>query len=221
MFIPNSAFLISGFDARFKLISSLQGVVVAKHPDRVELDVNGVGYEVYVSQKTLQAVPAVGKNLLLKTYLHVREDILQIFGFRTDPEKQAFLMALSVSGIGPKAAMNILSTYAPDDFFQAVLQNDLAALKSVPGIGQKTAQHMVLELKDKVAKGLGALPSEKSVFNVESRNISDALQAMMALGYSAQESRAAVLTASQALGDKSTVEEILRLSLKSIASPQG
>jgi len=202
------------------LIAFLQGVLTAKFPDRVEVDVNGVGYELFVSQKTLQSVPPIGKTVLLKTYLHVREDLLQLFGFLRDVEKQAFLLGLSVSGVGPKAAMNILSTFTPDAFYQAILRNDLPLLKSIPGIGQKTAQHLVLELKDKVTKLVGGgVLTDESGFNVESKSISDALQAMMALGYSAVESRRAVLTAAQTLGEKTTVEEILRTSLKSIAVP--
>ncbi|HJT24171.1 MAG TPA: Holliday junction branch migration protein RuvA [bacterium] len=202
------------------MIAFLQGVLTGKHPDRVEVDVNGVGYEIFVSQKTLQAVPAVGQSILFKTHLHVREDLLQLFGFLKDSEKQAFLLGLSVSGVGPKAAMNILSTFTPEAFYQAVLHNDLAALKSIPGIGQKTAQHLILELKDKVTKlvGVGVL-TEEPVFNAETKNIADSVQAMMALGYSAAESRRAVLGAVQGLGEKSTVEEILRSSLKSIAAP--
>ncbi len=199
------------------VIAFLQGVLAAKLADRVEVDVNGVGYEIFVSQKTLQAVPAVGKGVTLKTYLHVREDTQQLFGFLKDSEKQAFLMALSVSGVGPKAAMNMLSTYSPEAFFEAILRNDLGGLKSIPGIGQKTAQHLVLELKDKVTKMMGAgVLNEESVLGSESKALSDALQAMMALGYSAVESRRAVLSSMQALGDKATVEEVLRASLKSV-----
>src|SRR5665213_3255262 len=157
------------------MIAFLQGILTAKHPDRVELDVNGIGYEVFVSQKTLQAVPATGKSVLLKTYLHVREDIQQLFGFLKDSEKQAF--------------------------FQAILHNDLAGLKSIPGIGQKTAQHLVLELKDKVTKlAGGGVFSDEGALGSESKVISDALQAMMTLGYSAVESRRAVLSAAQTLG---------------------
>ncbi len=200
------------------MIAFLQGVLTAKFPDRIEMDVNGIGYELFVSQRTLQALPTTGKSILLKSYLHVREDVLQLFGFLKDSEKQTFLLALSVSGIGPRAAMNILSAFTPEAFYQAILHNDLATLKSIPGIGQKTAQHVVLELKDKVTKltGNGVL-SEESVFNVETKNISDAVQAMMTLGYSVAESRRAVLAAIHVLGEKSTVEEILRSSLKSIA----
>ncbi len=202
------------------MIAFLQGVVTGKFPDRLELDVNGVGYEVFVSQKTLQACPAAGQSVLLKTYLHVREDLMQLFGFLKDSEKQAFLLALSVSGVGPKAAMNVLSTFAPEAFYQAVLHNDLASLKSIPGIGQKTAQHLVLELKDKVTKLVGGgVLTEDSPFNAETKAIADSVQAMMALGYSAAESRRAILAAVQELGEKSTVEDILRSSLKSIAAP--
>jgi Holliday junction DNA helicase RuvA len=183
------------------------------------MDVNGVGYEVFVSQKTLQSMPPTGKGVLLKTHLHVREDTQQLFGFLKDSEKQAFLMALSVSGIGPKAAMNVLSTFSPDGFYQAVLHNDLGSLKSIPGIGQKTAQHLVLELKDKVTKLTGTdVLGEEGVLGGETKAIAEALQAMMTLGYSAAESRRAVLTAAQALGEKSTVEEILKSSLKSIGN---
>ena len=200
------------------MIAFLQGQLTAKHPDRVELDVNGVGYEVFVSQKTLQAIPPVGKSVLLKTYLNVREDALQLYGFMKDAEKQAFLLGLSVSGVGPRAAINILSTLSPETFYNAVLKNDLTALRSIPGIGQKTAQHLVLELKDKVTKLVGGgVFEDEGPLGGESKNMGDAIQAMMALGYSAVESRRAVLSAVQSLGDKSTVEDILKTSLKSVA----
>lgn len=201
------------------MISFLQGVLAAKHPDRVEVDVNGVGYEVFVTPRTLRSLPAPGGTVLLKTHLHVREDLLQVFGFRNDMEKEAFLLALSVSGIGPKAALAILTVLSPEEFHQAVLHNDLASLRSVPGIGSKTAQHLVLELKEKVAKKVGKFPElEEGAYPAGSRNVSDALQALMALGYTAAESRKAVLGSLQALGGNSTVEEIVKSSLKSIAS---
>jgi Holliday junction DNA helicase RuvA len=202
------------------MIAFLEGVLRGKFADRVELDVNGVGYEVFVSQKTLQAAPPTGKNIALKTHLYVREDILQLFGFLKDSEKQAFLLALTVSGVGPKAAMNILSHFTPEAFYQALLRNDLALLKSVPGIGQKTAQHLVLELKEKVTKLVGGgILSEETAFNVETQTISEAVQALMALGYTATEANKTVLSSVQSLGKKSTVEEILRYSLKSIPVP--
>lgn len=201
------------------MIAFLQGILTGKQADRVELDVNGIGYEAFVSQRTLSALPAPGANVSLKTYLHVREDALQLFGFLKDNEKQAFLLALSVSGVGPKAALGLLSALDPESFYQCILHNDLNRLKSVPGIGQKTAQHLVLELKDKVAKvaGSGVLLGE-SVFNAETRNIADAIQGLMGLGYSVAESRRAVLMAAQNLGENSTVEELLRAGLKLTAS---
>jgi len=201
------------------LIAFLQGILSLKSPERVEVDVDGVGYELTVSQKTFQDLPAAGQTVLLKTYLHVREDALQLYGFKRDSEKQAFLLLNSVSGIGPKAALNILSAFTPEELYRALVQEDLAALRSAPGIGQKTAQHMILELRDKVAKlsGEGALASEAALGG-DTKNLGDALQAMLALGYSAPEARRAVLTAVQALGPKPSVEEILTMSLKSAAS---
>jgi holliday junction DNA helicase RuvA len=200
------------------VIAFLQGVLAAKTAETVELDVNGVGYELVVSRKTFQTLPGIGQTVLLKTYLHVREDILQLYGFHKDAEKQAFLLLISVSGIGPKAAMNILSSFAPENLYQLILQNDITSLRSAPGVGQKTAQHMVLELKDKVTKLVGSgVFVEDEALGVETKNLSDAIQAMMALGYSPVESRRAVLTAVQSVGTQSTVEELLRFSLKSVA----
>jgi Holliday junction DNA helicase RuvA len=201
------------------MISFVQGVLAARLSDRVEVDVNGVGYEAFVSQRTLQALPAVGQPVTLKTYLHVREDVQQLYGFLTELEKQAFLLALSVSGIGPKAALGLLSALTPDAFFGAILHNDLLVLKSVSGIGTKTAQHLVLELKDKVTKLYGGSPLEPDApLGVEAKNLSDAVQALVSLGYTPALSRRLALEASQALGPNSTVEELLRAGLKSMAS---
>ncbi len=201
------------------MISFLQGILASRHTDRVEVDVNGVGYEAFVSQRTLQALPPLGQSVTLKTYFHVREDIQQLYGFFTDGEKQAFLLALSVSGVGPKASLNLLSALSPEAFFDAILHNDLGALRSVSGIGPKTAQHLVLELKDKVAKLAGGSPfMGDSPLGPEAKNLSDAVQALVGLGYTPALSRRLVLEASQALGPKSTVEELLRAGLKSVAS---
>jgi Holliday junction DNA helicase RuvA len=201
------------------MISFLQGILSSRQADRVEVDVNGVGYEAFVSQRTLQALPPLGQAVTLKTYLHVREELQQLFGFLTDGEKQAFLLALSVSGVGPKAALNLLSSLSPEAFFDAILHNDLVVLKSVPGIGSKTAQHLVLELKEKVAKLAGASPfAGDAPLGQEAKNLSDAVQALVSLGYTPAQSRRVILDAAQALGPKSTVEELLRAGLKSIAS---
>jgi holliday junction DNA helicase RuvA len=201
------------------MISFLQGILASRQSDRVEVDVNGVGYEAFVSQRTLQALPPVGQAVTLKTYFHVREDIQHLYGFLSDSEKQVFLLALSVSGVGPKASLNLLSTLSPEAFFDAILHNDLGALKSVPGIGAKTAQHLVLELKDKVAKLAGGSPfAAETPLGPEAKNLSDAVLALVSLGYTPAQSRKVVLEAAQILGPKSTVEELLRAGLKSIAS---
>ena len=201
------------------MISFLQGILASRHADRVEVDVNGVGYEAFVTQRTLQALPPLGQAVTLKTYLHVREDLQQLFGFINDGEKQAFLLALSVTGIGPKAALNLLSALSSEAFYDAILHNDLTILKSVPGVGSKTAQHLVLELKDKVAKLAGGSPfTAEAPLGQDAKNLSDAVQALVSLGYTPAQSRRVVLDAAQAMGPKSTVEDLLRAGLKSIAS---
>ncbi len=198
------------------MIAFLQGTLVSKLADRVEMDVHGVGYEVLVSKRTLQDLPPTGRALLLKTYLHVREDIQQLYGFLKDSERQAFLLLLSVSGIGPKVALGVLSALTPEELYRAVLQNDLQALRSVPGVGAKTAQHVVFEIKDKVARIAGSEGEGGIPLPASSRTVSDVLLALTALGYSETEARRAVGTAVQALGEKTTVEELLKVSLKSM-----
>ncbi|HET9869746.1 MAG TPA: Holliday junction branch migration protein RuvA [bacterium] len=200
------------------MISFLQGILASKSPERVEVDVNGVGYELAVSQKTYQSLPAPGQTLLLKAYLHVREDVMQLYGFAGDAEKQAFLLLISVSGVGPKAALGILSSFTPEQLFRAVAQGVVPALRTAPGVGQKTAQHLVLELREKVTKlsGAGVFSGEEPV-GAGAQNLGDAIQAMLALGYSAAEARRAVLTAAQSLGRDPGVEDILKLSLKTVA----
>lgn len=204
------------------MIAFLQGILSAKLADRVELDVHGVGYEVFVPRRSLGDLPPVGRPVTLKTHLHVREDAQHLYGFLTDPERQAFLLLLSVSGVGPKAAMGLLSTLTAGEIYRAVLQEDHAALKAVPGVGAKTAQHIVLEIREKVARLVkdgtveaGPLPS---ALPAGSREVADALQAFLALGYSDAEARRAVSAAAGVLGPKATVEEILKVGLKSMGA---
>ncbi len=204
------------------MIAFLQGILSVKLADRVEVDVHGVGYEVFIPKRSLSDLPPVGRPVNLKTHLHVREDAQQLYGFLKDSERQAFLLLLSVSGVGPKAALGVLSALSADELYRAVLQDDLAALKAVPGVGVKTAQHIVLEIKEKVARlaregaieagavSAGSLPG--------SRAVGDALQAFLALGYSDTEARRATASAVEVLGDKATVEEILKVGLKSMSA---
>lgn len=144
------------------MIGMLRGTLAEKGLDRVLLDVGGVGYEVAISMTTLQALPQAGHEVTLRTYLHVREDALQLFGFYSDEERRAFELCISVSGIGPKLALATLSGMDPGTLADAVRRGDVTRLCRIPGIGKKTAERMVLELRDKFgAPATTATPQSK------------------------------------------------------------
>jgi Holliday junction DNA helicase RuvA len=204
------------------MIAFLQGILTSKLADRVEIDVHGIGYEVFIPRRSLSDLPPTGRTVTLKTHLHVREDVQQLYGFLRDAERQAFLLLLSVSGVGPKAAMGILSALSAEEVYRAVLQDDHAVLRSVPGVGPKTAQHIVLEIKEKVVRlvreGIVEASAVPAAARPVTRALSDALQAFLALGYSDTEARRAVAAATESLGEKATVEEILKVGLKSMGA---
>ncbi len=199
------------------MIASLRGTLTAKYQDRVEVEVEGVGYEAFVTARTLRDLPSLGDAVVLKTYLHVREDALQLYAFPDPSEKQAFQLLLSVSGVGPKVAMSLLNQFDAPTLFAVLAKGEASAFRSVAGVGQKTAQHLVVELRDKAAKLAGPLaetgtPSAPG----EGRAFQDALAALLSLGYGAAEARRAVQAASAALGPEAEVEELLRAGLKSL-----
>lgn len=199
------------------MIASLQGTLSAKYADRVEVDVEGLGYEAFVTARTLQALPSPGNPVSLKTHLHVREDALQLYGFPDHAEKQAFQLLLSVSGVGPRVALSILNQFDAPSLYRALAGGESSVFKAVSGVGQKTAQHLVVELRDKAVKLAG--PSQEgslSGMTGETRTVQDAISALLVLGYGAAEARRAVQNALQTLGMDATVEELIRNSLKSL-----
>jgi holliday junction DNA helicase RuvA len=138
------------------MIGHLRGTVLEKHPAEVIVDTGGVGYEVQIPISTYTALPERGATVALRIYTHVREDTLALFGFATSEEKQLFEQLISVSGIGPKLAITVLSGLAAPDLVAAIRNGDVAQLVRIPGVGKKTAERIVLELKDKVAAMDGA-----------------------------------------------------------------
>jgi Holliday junction DNA helicase RuvA len=199
------------------VIASLQGTLSAKYADHVEVDVEGVGYEAFVTARTLRDLPSPGNRVSLKTYLHVREDALQLYAFPDHAEKQAFQLLLSVSGVGPRVALSLLNQFDAPSLYQALARGESGVFRSVSGVGQKTAQHLVVELKDKAAKLAG--PTAEGPFEGsfgETRTVQDAVAALSVLGYGAAEARRSVQNALQALGMDATVEELIRNSLKSL-----
>src|ERR687893_2151725 len=133
------------------MIAHLSGTILSKHATTVVLDVGGVGYEVMIPVSTFYDMEEPGAQLQLRIYTHVREDTLQLFGFRTPRERELFTLLISVSGIGPKSAIAMLSGMSADEIVTAIRTNNYARITSIPGVGRKTAERMVIELRDKMA----------------------------------------------------------------------
>jgi holliday junction DNA helicase RuvA len=188
------------------MIGFLAGKVSGRTPDGCLLDVGGVGYALSCSGATLASLPPDGGKFKLLTHLHVREDALVLFGFATEAERQIFEALLSVSGVGPKVAQAVCAVLAPDQFRSALATDDVDAIAAVPGIGKKTAQRIVIDLKEKMA-----VP-DLQVVNGAPDTIGQARSALENLGYSPGEVRAALAeVASSANGN---VEEVVRNALK-------
>ncbi|OSI11031.1 Holliday junction branch migration protein RuvA [Neisseria canis] len=192
------------------MISRLTGKLVEKQPPQVVIDVNGVGYEVDVSMQTFYALPALNETVQLYTQLVVREDAHLLFGFASAAERATFRQLVKVSGIGAKTALGILSAMTSDELAQAVAQEDVKRLSSAPGIGKKTAERMILELRGKlVAEGAGAGLSESIPAADET---DDVVNTLLALGYNEREAKAAV----KGIPAGTDVSEGVRLALKNL-----
>lgn len=169
------------------MIGYLQGALLSSTPETILLDVNGVGYEVHVSLSTLQEIERhAGERVRLFIHTHLREDEIALFGFWTEREKQLFLYLVSVSGIGPRLARAVLSGMPPDDLIAALAAGDLGRLSSISGIGKKTAERMVLELREKVRGMAVSLPDRVAPAD------QDVVSALVNLGYKASQAERAV-----------------------------
>lgn len=199
------------------MISYIRGELAAVEPEKAVVDVGGVGFGVYMPRQALSLLPQPGNEVKLHTYLNVKEDALQLFGFLTRDDLEIFRLVIGVSGIGPKGGLNILSCMSPDELRFAILSGDAKAISAAPGIGKKTAEKLILELRDKVAiedvleavaHGGEAQPQPDAA---EGTMQAEAVQALVALGYGSAESLRAVRKTSPDCGD---VEEILKEALK-------
>ncbi len=191
------------------MIGFLRGTVAGRSPDGCFLDVAGVGYRLACSATTLAALPSDGREARLWTHLYVREDALSLFGFATESEQRIFEALLGVNGVGPKVALQVCSAFTPDALRKALVTDDVAAISSVPGIGKKTAQRMILDLKEKLA-----LP-DLEVVGARPDALSKARSALENLGYSAGEVRVALSEAVPA--DEASVEDIVKSALRVLA----
>lgn len=195
------------------MIAQLTGIVAEKNNDSVVVDVNGVGFQVLTSATTLSNIPAAGEKIKLYTVFNVREDAMELFGFSTREEKRMFDKLRGVNGVGPKTALGILSALTVRDISLALLTGDATALTKAPGIGKKTAQRLVLELKDKVDQSevttIADVPAVART--TQSSAAQEAIEALLALGYQSTEATVAVASV-QDKSDKP--DELIRLALR-------
>ena len=205
------------------MIAHLSGILLSKQPNSVILDVGGVGYEVNIPVSTFYDLEEPGSNVQLRIYTHVREEALQLYGFKTARERELFVRLISVSGIGPKLGITLLSGMSADEMIASIRTNNLARLTLIPGVGRKTAERLVMELRDKVAslsaefeEELGATQAAGATLPTEDTMRSDVLSALLNLGYQRSSAEKAVTAALEEGGDIS-VELILRRSLRKLA----
>ena len=196
------------------MIALLTGKIAHKAPDYIILDVNGVGYRVQIPFSTYYALPAEGSAVSLQIHTSVKEDAINLYGFRTQQEKELFQLLIGVSGVGPKLANGILSNSEPSELADSLLRGDLARLSAIPGIGKKTAERLVLELKEKVKKlGLAQPVSPGAAPAAAKQEIrEDVLSALINLGY--KESLVQKALAELKVPEGTTVESLLKQALK-------
>ncbi|MEW6668852.1 MAG: Holliday junction branch migration protein RuvA [Thermodesulfobacteriota bacterium] len=200
------------------MIAYLTGTLRRKGTQAVIIDTGGVGYEVHVPLSTFYALPENGGSVELHIYTHVREDSLALFGFQTPLEKSLFLMLISVSGIGPRLGINILSGMGPEELLEAIARGDSVRLQSIPGVGRKTAERMALELKEKAQKAQGDLsaPAVRPGETLDRKVLDDALSALVNLGYPLKVAKAAVEKA-HPIGRHATLEGLIKEALRILA----
>jgi holliday junction DNA helicase RuvA len=180
------------------MIAHLRGKLLAKHPNQIVIETGGVGYEVTISVPTFSDLPGNGAEVALYIYTHVREDIIALYGFLHPAEKELFEQLMTVSGIGAKLAITILSGMAADDLAEAIRGDDVARLTKIPGIGKKTAERMVLELRDKLPAARVAKTSEPIISEVEE----DVLSALLNLGYARADAKNVLLDVRKGTGSR-------------------
>ncbi len=206
------------------MIACLKGILLHKSTDRLIIDVNGVGYDVAFCKSGLAKLPELGSDVFLYIYTNVREDAIALYGFIDEAEKELFVVLLSVSGVGPKLALNLLSAAQPAVIARAILEDDLHTLVKLPGVGKKTAERLCLELKDKVqafTESAGAADSAPQKINtIQERMADDVISALVNLGYPQTQAREAlrqIMVQYPAELPPPPIEEILRLTLRSLA----
>jgi holliday junction DNA helicase RuvA len=198
------------------MIATIAGQLTQKDQNNIVVEVHGVGFEVVVPLSTYQSLPETGAAVRFFTYLHVREDILRLFGFATDEERQIFKLLISISGVGPSTGINILSGMSVRDLKRAITYEDIKSLSAVPGIGKKTAQRLIVELKEKInAVVIPIDPDHRQPADQDLGIFNDAMSALTSLGIKPQAARMAIDKVIKEEGrEKLTVQELIRKAIK-------
>lgn len=201
------------------MYSYIKGILTDMEEDLIVIETGGIGYNVYTTAQTFRYLPSVGEEVKVYTYLHIREDAMVLYGFLTKDDLKVFKLLIGVSGIGPKGALAILSVMTTDDLRFAVLGDDAKAIAKAPGVGAKTAQRLILELKDKLS--LEDAFEQKSMHVAEQKDNrnqgakNEAVQALVALGYSSSEALKAVNGVE--ITESTEVEDILKAALRNMS----
>jgi len=201
------------------LIGHLSGKLIFKQPSQIVVEAGGVGYEVTIPLSTFYEVGEIGTELALFVHTHVREDVLQLFGFRTRTEKDLFLKLTSVSGVGPKLAITILSGMPVGELIQVISAGDLGRLTAIPGVGRKTAERVAMELRDKlkgIAQAADAVASYGAAVSSDAGIVDDAVSALVSLGYPKPLAERTVAAVAAESNDR-TIEAVLKRSLRRLS----
>lgn len=204
------------------MIGKLKGIVDSYGDDYVILDVGGVGYQVQCGARTLQGLPSPGEAAVLSIETYVREDQIRLFGFRSDAEREWFRLLQTVQGVGARVALSVLGTLSPSDLANAIALRDKAAVSRSPGVGPKVAERIVTELKDKAPALANVDPAVVKLSDALDdkrvpQPVSDAISALVNLGYGQPQAAAAIASASRSAGDDAATATLIRLGLKELA----
>ncbi len=197
------------------MIDSVRGKLAVKQPTHVVIDVQGVGYGLHIPLSTYASLGEIESTQEHCTYLYVRDNAMQLYGFASAEEKELFQLLLSVSGVGPRMALGVLSGLSVSEFREAVNSGDVSMLMTIPGIGKKKGERLLLELKDKIGVELGeTVTGEVAVTTVEGRLIRDAMSALLSLGCKPPEARRAIQGARKVFPEGGDLEELIKEALK-------
>jgi Holliday junction DNA helicase RuvA len=200
------------------MIARLSGILIEKSVTQCVVDVHGVAYRVVIPLTTFYELSEIGQPVVIHIHTHVREDAIQLYGFHVQEEREVFELMISVSGIGPKLAINVLSGIAAGELIRAVTEEDLKRLTGIPGVGKKTAERMILELKDKMAKiGRETLPGGTDTFKASGQVKDDALSALVNLGYKGSAVKEVVDRIIREAQEPPSLDRLLKQALRVLA----